>query len=553
LKTREHLASLSAVLLCAAAAAATWGGTPRPIAPPPLAQSGAAGPCEKLAGLKLDDVDVVSATAQPDRAPVEGAAVGARGVSWMMPLPELPAFCRVVGRIHPEAGSDIGFEVWLPVKGWDGRLSGVGIGGFGGMIDYRSLSLIIKVGQAGVATDTGHTGAGQLDASWAKGHPQRVRDYGWRAVHLATVHAKQLVEAFYGRRADKSYFIGCSGGGRQGLIEASRFPDDYDGVLAGAPAASWTDVAIAMINAVQAQLPAGAAIRVDQMQLLESEVQRQCHPTDGLISDPRKCGFDVKRLECGTNSSAQCFSPAQTKALSRIQAGARDSAGRQLTGGYLPAGAESGPFGWATYLLTDASGAFGAQLHADGLTQNFIQDQFPTAAAFNFDTDPTRLKAELSGDLDVQPRLSKFFARGGKLILWHGWADPAIPPQATLDLDAAIHRNSSRAKNSERLFMVPNVQHCFGGNGPASFGQNNAPQPGDKPDNSMAAALQEWVEKGRAPDAITARFGLGLGGAPAVQPERQRLLCAYPRQAVLKSGAAPGSAVNYNCRIPSRN
>src|SRR6185437_4014286 len=203
--------------------------------------------------IKLDGVEILSATDQRAGSPVEGARMpgmtGNPGEGAL--VAGLPAFCRVVGRIHPEPGSDIHFEVWMPSAGWDGRFNGVGTGGFAGSIDYLTLGLALKSGQASASTDTGHSGNAS-ESAWAKDHPERVRDYGWRAVHLTTAAAKQLVTRFYGRSPDHSYFIGCSNGGRQGLMEASRFPRDYDGILAGAPAAVWTDLAMSMINVVQA-------------------------------------------------------------------------------------------------------------------------------------------------------------------------------------------------------------------------------------------------------------------------------------------------------------
>jgi feruloyl esterase len=473
------------------------------------------------------------------------------------PVAGLPGFCRVIGRIQPEAGSDIRFEVWMPAAGWDGRFNGVGIGGFAGSIDYLTLSLAVKAGQAGTSTDTGHSGS-PLDSAWAKGHPERVRDYGWRAIHLTTVAAKQLVAAFYGRAPDRSYFVGCSGGGRQGLMEASRFPADYDGILAGAPAALWTDLAVSMINATQAQLQPGAAIRREQAHLLQDEVLKQCDAldgqVDGLVDDARRCKLDVSKLACGVANSPQCFTSPQLEALKKIHAGPHDASGRQLTGGYLPAGAEVGTpspaLGWEGYLLTGPGGRPQGEGLAGGLLKDLVQGTFATTATFDFNKDPARLKAALAADLDAKPDLQRFFARGGKLILWHGWADAAIPPEATLKFhEAILHSSGPRAQDSVRLFMVPGMQHCIGGTGPGAFGQLNAPQPGDTPDRNMVAALQSWVEGNRSPETIIARRGFGgLMGIPASVPERQRLLCAWPTKAVLKPGADPDQASSYSCR-----
>ena len=565
MKFRAWLALLStSAVFCGAAAAISTGGewASAARAQPAGAAASAAGDdaCARLAGLKLDQVEIVSARSQAAGAPVEGARLpsmsGAPGVG--APVAGLPAFCRVVGRIHPEPGSDIAFEVWMPSQAWDGRFTGLGTGGFAGSIDYLTLGLALKAGQAGASTDTGHSGSAQ-DSAWANGHPEKVRDYGWRAVHLTTVAAKTLIANFYGRGPDHAYFIGCSNGGRQGMMEASRFPEDYDGIVSGAPAAVWTDLAMSMINGAQAQAPAGAAIRADQAHLLQAEVLRQCDAldgqVDGLVADARRCKLDVSKLACGVNSSAQCFSPPQLAALKRIYAGPRDASGRQLTGGYLASGSEAGTpapsLGWEGYILTGKDGRPGGETLTRGLLKDLVQTPFATPATFDFNKDPARLRAALSADLDAKPDLRRFFDRGGKLIVWHGWSDAAIPPEATLKFHAAILRTSgAHAKDLMQLFMIPGVQHCLGGTGPDVFGQLNPPQPGDTPERSVAAALQAWVETGRKPETLVGRRGFGgMMGVPAAKPEKQRLLCAYPAEATLKPGADPDQAVSYSCRV----
>jgi pimeloyl-ACP methyl ester carboxylesterase len=509
--------------------------------------------CARLAEVKMKGLRITSATSL-----AEGVAVPSAGLSAMFGnaptvAKGLPAFCRVAGHIAGEAGSDIGFEVWMPASNWDGRLHGVGIGGFAGVIDYQTLGQALKGGQAGVATDTGHSGT-MMDSAWAKGHPERVRDYGWRAIHLSTVAAKKLIATFYGRGPDKSYFVGCSGGGRQGLMEAARFPEDYDGVVAGAPAAVWTDLAIAMINPLQAQLAPGAAIRANQAAFLQSEVLKQCDgadgQVDGLVADARLCRFDAARLGCDQTDAPQCFSPPQIAALRRIHAGPHDRAGRQLVGGYLPSGSEVGTpspaLGWEGYILGRSGGA----MLVSGLLANLSQKPLAAPADFDFDRDPALLKASLAADLDAPADLKAFFARGGKLILWHGWADAAIPPQNTIAYrDAVLRQSGARAAASVQLFMVPGVQHCMGGAGPDAFGQLNAPKRDESPERSMVAALQAWVEgKHPAPQSLIGRRGHGgLMGIAERMPERQRLLCAWPKKAVLRGGGDPELAASYAC------
>jgi hypothetical protein len=289
--------------------------------------------CAQLAAFKIDRVAIHSAVIQPANDAVSSANLpsmtGTPGGG--APVRGLPAFCRVTGSMHPESDSDIRFEVWMPEEGWDGRFNGANSGGLAGYINYNDLAAGIRAGQAVAGSDVGHE-ASPGDGTWAKGHPVKVRDYGWRGVHLTAIVGKKLVGALYGRGPDHSYFIGCSNGGRQALMEASRFPEDYDGIVAGSPAVSPTDATGSMINVIQAQMPSGAAIRPEQAHLLQTEVLKQCDAidgqSDGLIADPRQCKLDTSKLACTSVDSPQCFTSAQIRALEQIYAGARDKSGR---------------------------------------------------------------------------------------------------------------------------------------------------------------------------------------------------------------------------------
>ncbi|MEY2943743.1 MAG: hypothetical protein RLY97_1757, partial [Pseudomonadota bacterium] len=236
--------------------------------------------CSALASVKLAKTELVRATYQPANL----AVAGAYGMSFSggkgPPLMGLPAFCRVILRGHPEAGSDINIEIWLPAKDWNGRYHAVGNGGFAGSINYADMARAITGGMASSSTDTGHQ-AGGGDGTWAKGRPELIRDYGWRGVHEMTVNAKAFITAYYGKPADKSYFMSCSNGGRQALIEAWRFPKDFDGIVAGAPASQFSRLGMANIWAVQAQLADGAALRPEQAKFLSAEITAQCDARDG--------------------------------------------------------------------------------------------------------------------------------------------------------------------------------------------------------------------------------------------------------------------------------
>jgi hypothetical protein len=526
------------------------------------AQGAATDRCAALAGLQLDRVAIQSAVIQPPRVPVPGANLpnmtGAPGAG--APVAGLPAFCRVTGSMHPAADSDIHFEVWMPQEGWDGRFNGANSGGLAGYINYNDLAAAIRAGQAVAGSDTGHN-ALPGDSAWAKGHPEKVKDYGWRALHLTAVVGKKLVAAFYGRRPDHAYFIGCSNGGRQALMEASRFPEDYDGLVAGAPAMSLTDDAGAMINVIQAQMPPGAAIRPEQAAVLQSEVLKQCDATDGqpdgLVADPRACKFDASKLACGVSDSQQCFTHPQIEALERIHAGARDKTGRPVVFGYPPSGAEVGnpvkAFGWEGNILAKFQAVSAGKTLSEGLLTDLPPSPIATDTTFDFNRDLARLKAALGADLDAQPDLSRFFARGGKLILWHGWADPILPPETSVAFyEAALRKSGVKAQEQLRLFMVPGVQHCVGGTGPDAIGQIGAPPPGEPPERSVGAAIQAWVESGRVPNSIVGRRGMIAMAMNPGTPERQRLICAYPARAVLQQGADPDKAVSYSCQSGQR-
>ena len=253
--------------------------------------------------------------------------------------------------------------------------------------------------------------------------------------------------------------------------------------------------------------------------------------------------------------SQQCFTAPQIAALNSIYRGPRDAAGRLVVPAFPPSGGEVGDpipqLGWDTYILGTPKAPAAHSIYPNDLLQNFIAKPFATIASFDWNSDPARFRKALGGDLDARPDLHRFFARGGKLIMWHGWADPAIPPGASLRFyDAILRQSGAAAKGSARLFMVPGVQHCFGGPGPGIFGQFSAPPQSDTAERNIARALQDWVETKRVPEQLVARKGTGaeLFGGSAKGPEKQRLICAYPARAQLRKGGDPDQAASYQCR-----
>lgn len=521
--------------------------------PPPTGQTG----CSTLARLRLADTEITSATVQPAQLAIPGVTVSASdGSGVSVPVSGLPAFCRVEGRIHPEPGSDIRFEVWLPAEGWNGRYMGVGNGGFAGSIRYKDLADTARAGYATASTDTGHDEKATPQASWAPGNPAKLRDYGWRAVHLTTSNAKQLIAAYYGRPADKSYFQSCSNGGRQGLMEASRFPEDFDGILAGAPSAQMTTAVMAQVWSQQVQSRPGAAFRPEQMRFLQDEVLRQCDSRDGrkdgLIDDPRNCRVDVAMLSCAKSDSTQCFSAPQLNALRQLYAGPPKLNGRTVAFAFPPSGAELGrpvPFlGWDGFIAAGGARPPQQTMLAKGTIKDLMARPLTSIETFNWKTDPPKLTASLSEVIDARPNLARYFARGGKLIIYHGWADAAIPPGQTIAFHQAILKHSGpKAVSSTRLFMIPGMQHCFGGTGAELFGEMRAADDEASPEDNISMALRQWVERGRVPDSV-----IGSSSPPQDQSEpyrkTRRLHCAFPKRSVLTKGADPDTAASYSCR-----
>jgi len=507
--------------------------------------------CEALKGEPLPNTTITAARA---------IEAGSFKSAFMPTEAQVPAHCRVEGQISPEPGSEIRFEVWMPMSGWNGRLYGAGNGGFGGAISYSpGLVEAVQHGAAGVSTDTGHSvtsPGGAEDGSWAQGHPERIKDYGFRAIHLSTKNAQALISAFYGQPAKRSYFASCSNGGREGLMEAQRYPEDYDGIVAGAPAYDWTGVATDFIWNTQALRKPGAAIPISKVPAIQAAVRNACSAAGSFVHDPASCRFDPNVMLCKTADADSCLTAAQVSALKKIYAGPHNSKGQVIYPGFSAAGAEVGvppSNGWDGWLLAPNGGDSHQERYPREMLKYFTPELKTDVDHFNFDQDYAAFKSELAPLIDAtDPDLTAFAARGGKLILWHGWADPGLPPQHTIDYFRKVRTTIGvkRADATVRLFMVPGVQHCLGGPGPNDFGQFDAPPQPPDPRTDMTAALEHWVESGIAPDSIIAThtsnpFEFDPRQATADNAE---LICAYPALAVSTQGdfAAPST---FRCKL----
>jgi hypothetical protein len=495
----------------------------------------------KLAGVTVESTDAVAA----------GAFTTPDGVK----LTGLPAFCRVVGRAAPSSDSVIRFEVWLPTaENWNGRMWGVGNGNFAGSIAHRALANRVGDGYATVATDTGHQATADLaDGRWANGHPERVIDFGHRGIHEAAVTAKHMVAAYYGRGASRSYFGACSAGGRQALMEIQRYPEDYDGVIAGAPSNRWTDLFIGSSHLQFKQL-ADPKRRVSRPKLeaLRSAALAACDARDGvkdgLIEDPERCSFDPGVLACkGGNESDQCLTPGEVEAVRLIYAGVKAPSGELLYGGHS-VGSEAG---WYDMHFGEAPQKGDAFEFMYSFFSNFVhEDAQWDWRGYDMERDGSLARRKLASVLDAgDADLRRFAARGGKLILFHGWNDGIIPARQTTEYYRRIRTamGADATDHAVRLFMAPGVEHCSGGPGPNSFGQF-ATGSGD-PAASLGAALQRWVEQGIAPERVIASKRKN-DRDPTSEVVRTRPLCAYPRVAIYRGQGSTDLAANFECLSP---
>jgi feruloyl esterase len=461
-----------------------------------------------------------------------------------------PEFCRVAGVLTPSADSHIEFEVWMPASGWNGKYLGVGNGGFAGSIDHQALAEAVANGYASSSTDTGHQ-AGGTDGGWAVGHHEKMVDYGFRAIHETAEKAKALIGAFYGDPAKHAYFTSCSNGGRQALMEAQRYPADYDGIIAGAPANYFTHHLAGFVWNAQA-LQGDGYISMNKMKAIEAAALASCDADDGVkdgvIDDPTKCRFDPAVLTCKAEVNDNCLTPAQVAALKKIYEGPRDAKGRPVFPGYEPGG-ETGLGGWAAWITGFSANGKSVQL---AFANGFFGDMLAQDAAWDF------RKMNFDGDMKAaddkgahifnatDPNLKSFKERGGKLLLYHGWSDAAIPPVNTIHYYQSVVAKMGRAQAVEfvELFMVPGMQHCGGGPGPNNFGALSPAAA--EVDHSMVKSLEQWVEQGTAPAKIIATKYKADGNA-ASGVVRTRPLCPYPSAAKYSGSGSTDEAASFSC------
>ena len=451
-------------------------------------------------------------------AMAEGLAKGPVGVQ--------KPFCRVVGIIEKE----INFEVWLP-RDWNGKFQGVGNGGLTGAINYPAMGTALGQGYATASTDTGHrTEQGFFEDEWLEGHPERLVNFAYRAHHLLAQTGKQIVAAYYKKPPERAYYSGCSSGGWEGLSEAERYPDDYDGIVVGAPAINLVQVQSRGILVAQMNLknPEGSLTHELAGQLAAAAIAK-CDAKDGLkdgvIDDPRHCDFDPAELQCKTETSKDCLTPAQVRTARALYGPLKSRGGMPL---YPGAALGASP-------LAELPPSSGKSKPGDAA----ITLMLPQKPSWNVNTfDPDRdipvLEKQLGATLDAaNPDLHRFQAHGGKLIMYHGWADPLLSPYNTLSYYDSVVRAMGGQQATDgflRLFMVPGMQHCRGGPGPDTF--------------DAVASLDDWVEHAVPPERIVAAHE-GAGGK---QVDRTRPLCRYPQVARYKGTGSTDEAASFKCQ-----
>ena len=483
--------------------------------------------CARLTQLVLPDMKVLSAS-EVQAGPFTPAGPGSRPVT-------VAAFCRVQAEATPAPDSRIGLEIWLPAaSAWNGKLLGIGNGGYSSVLDYPAMADGLSRGYAAVATDQGHQGE---DLRFVTGHPGKIEDWADRAIHVMTEGAKAIVRDGLGRWPSRAYFAGCSTGGFQGMAETQRHPADYDGVIAGAPGYPRLNLSASFLAAWIANhdeqgreiLPRA------KLALLNRSAVAACDDLDGVrdgvIGDPRACRFDPAALLCKAGDAEDCLTQPQAEAARKVYAGPRNAAGEPIFPGWDPGSEAPGgdpSLGWTAYIVGQPE-----PVRLELWKYWLFGDPSFDWHSFDFDRDLAAASERLPLMNAVSPHLDAFRARGGKLLMYFGWADNVSSARTGIDYYDSVERtvgDRGRMQDFLRLFLAPGMAHCSGGPGPDRF--------------DTIAALEDWVERGKAPDRLTASHGIGG------QVDRTRPLCPYPMAARYAGTGSTNEAANFTC-VPS--
>ena len=474
-------------------------------------------PCERLSQLASSTVSITLAKVVDAGNLTPAGSTNA--------LPNLPPFCRVAADLKPTPDSDIHIEVWLPMAQWNGKFLAIGSGGWGGSLSYDEMADALRRGYATSATDDGHTGP---SASFVVAHPEKLIDFAYRAEHEMTVEAKTLIRAFYGSDPRYSFWNGCSGGGREGLLQASRYPDEFDGIIAGDPANirrnSW-----ALELAVQTFRDPEAYIPPAKYPMIHRAVLEACDAKDGLkdglIEAPESCNVDFKSLQCKASDGPDCLTARQVQTAQTITSPVATKTGKIL----FPRVEPGTELRWSRL----AGGPQPADLFLDEFRYVVYQDPNWDWRRFDLERDSAKAHAIDKNVDELNPDLRAFAKHGGKLLLYHGWADQQVAPGSSVEFYKAVLDESGGLEQTSdwvRLFMAPGMAHCSGGEGPDTF---------DK-----IGLIEQWVERGKAPEQIIAAH------KTAGKIDRTRPLCPYPQVAHYDGAGNIDEASNFSCRLP---
>ncbi len=487
--------------------------------------------CEDLAKAKLPNTTITSASVVAPGAfevPSVGDAKGNAKTKGPNPYAGLPAFCRITLTLTPSSDSDIKVEVWLPTSGWNGKYQAVGNGGWAGVISYAAMAAALSRGYATSSTDTGHAGARGI---FALDHPEQLIDYAYRSEHEMAVKSKALIREFYGSPARFSYWVGCSTGGKQGLTEAQRYPEDFDGIIAGAPANymihlhAWS----IWVNQAVHKTPA-SFLTSEHYAILKAAALAACDALDGLkdglIDNPKRCKFDPASVQCKPGITTGCLNADQVAAAKMIYSPATNPRTKQEIFPPLEPGSE---MGWGAL-----AGREPVNIATDTFRYALFKDPDWDPMKLNFDSDIKRAD-DLDNGLNnaINPDLSAYFKRNGKLLMYHGWNDQLIAPGNSINYYNSVANTLggvSKIDDNMRLFMAPGMNHCNGGDGPNTF--------------DALSALEQWVEQNQAPDKLIASHSSNG------QVDRTRPLCAYPKVARYNGSGSSDDASNFTCVAP---
>lgn len=525
------------------------------LAPPAVA--GTPTSCESLLSFGFANTTITSAVSVPG-----GPYVAPD--TWHLAFTNLPPSCQVSATIKPTSDSDINVQVWMPTQRYNGRYLGTGNGGYAGGFFQSELAAGINNGFATANTDMGTSPADGISADALVGHPEKWKDFGWRATHLMTTFAQALILTFYGDPPSRSYFAGCSTGGQQALMEAQRFPDDYDGILAGAPAFNRTHLHTVPVAQYRAtHIPATGFIPATKFDVVNQAVLAQCRGQDGgvttdpFLTDPRNCKFDPAKLLCpGGIDGTNCLTADQVAATKVYYAGSvNPSNGAVINPGNMPGSETSNPSALGL--------AFNESLNEPSFDSLFkwvfgLTWQWQT---FDFNHNVATVDQVLAPDLNATSTdLRPFANHGGKLILYAGWADPLIPSPSTINYFDALAETMIGSDSPEsliktqqfaRLFMAPGMWHCQAGPGPNAFGgMIQQPAPSFDPQHDLLSALTDWVEHGVAPAAVIAtKYN---NDSPQLGVAMQRPLCVYPQLPQYNGTGNPTLATSFKCVADER-